>query len=67
MLPVFADAPGRATLIDNHQVYYRPPANYLEDPATLLAVLRKLLVRPVRESATPEKNQTAPVKTKKVG
>ena len=44
------DAPGRASLIDPTTVYYRPPANYLE-PKTLLAVLRKLLVRPVEKLA----------------
>jgi transcription-repair coupling factor (superfamily II helicase) len=43
------DAPGRVSVLDDKTVYYRPPANYLEDPGTLLAVLRKLLVRPVRE------------------
>ncbi len=42
------DAPGRATLVDEKTVYYRPPANYLEPATTLLAVLRKLLVRPLR-------------------
>jgi hypothetical protein len=44
---VLRDAPGRASVIDERHVYYRPPPNYLE-PATLLAVLRKLLVRPQR-------------------
>ncbi len=42
-----ADAPGRVSLIDNRTVYFRPPSNYLEPP-TLIAVLRKLLVRPTR-------------------
>jgi transcription-repair coupling factor (superfamily II helicase) len=50
--PVFQSAPGRASVIDDKTVYYRPPANYLDPPSTLLAVLRKLMVRPVREMAT---------------
>ncbi|MEM6756674.1 MAG: transcription-repair coupling factor [Planctomycetota bacterium] len=41
----FRGAPGRATVLDDTTLYYRPPANYLAPPATLLAVLRKLLVR----------------------
>ncbi|MFW6058914.1 MAG: transcription-repair coupling factor [Phycisphaeraceae bacterium] len=45
---VFRDAPGRVTVLDASTLYYRPPANYLEPMETLLAVLRKLLVRPVR-------------------
>jgi transcription-repair coupling factor (superfamily II helicase) len=45
---VFADAPGRLTVIDEKTLYYRPPEQYLDPPSTLLAVLRKLLVRPVR-------------------
>ncbi|MEX2216147.1 MAG: transcription-repair coupling factor, partial [Phycisphaeraceae bacterium] len=44
---VMKGAPGRVSLIDATTVYFRPPQNYLE-PETLLAVLRKLLVRPVR-------------------
>ncbi|MEM9347131.1 MAG: transcription-repair coupling factor [Planctomycetota bacterium] len=46
---VFAGAPGRVTVLDEKTVYWRPPASYLEEPVTMLAVLRKLLVRPVRE------------------
>ena len=46
---VFAGAPGRLTLLDPKTLYWRPPARYIEQPATLLAVLRKLLVRPARE------------------
>jgi len=38
------NAPGRTSLVDLHTVYYRPPANYLEPPQTLLAVLRKMMV-----------------------
>ncbi|MCC7204443.1 MAG: transcription-repair coupling factor, partial [Phycisphaeraceae bacterium] len=34
---------GRVTVLDDKTVYYRPPANYLEFPETLLAVLRKAL------------------------
>ncbi len=41
--PVLGVAVGRVSVIDETTVYWRPPANYLE-PATLLAVLRKLLV-----------------------
>jgi transcription-repair coupling factor len=44
---IFTGAPGRTSLIDEKTIYFRPPANYLE-PVTLAAVLRKLLVRPVR-------------------
>jgi transcription-repair coupling factor (superfamily II helicase) len=44
---VFAEAPGRITVIDNRTLYWRPPANYVEPIDTLLAVLRKLLVRRV--------------------
>ncbi len=46
---LLADAPGRTTMLDPQTVYYRPPSNYLEDD-TLMAVLRKLLVRPLREA-----------------
>ncbi|MAX24831.1 MAG: transcription-repair coupling factor [Phycisphaeraceae bacterium] len=46
---VFEGAPGRVSLIDETTVYYRPPSNYLEPVSTLLAVLRKLLVRPARD------------------
>ena len=49
--PRFAAAPGRATVIDKSTLYWRPPPSYTEDLATLLAVLRKLLVRPVRALA----------------
>ncbi|MEX0886457.1 MAG: transcription-repair coupling factor [Phycisphaeraceae bacterium] len=45
---VFAAAPGRVSLLDETTIYYRPPEGYLEPIETLLAVLRKLLVRPVR-------------------
>ena len=45
---VFAGAPGRVSVLDESTLYYRPPANYLEPADTLLAVLRKLLVRPIR-------------------
>ena len=46
---IFEGAPGRVSLIDETTVYYRPPANYLQPVSTLLAVLRKLLVRPARD------------------
>ncbi len=49
--PLLRDAPGRASIIDENTVYYRPPANYLDPPSTLLAVLRKLLVRPLQSDA----------------
>ena len=48
---LLAEAPGRVIEIDPQTVYYRPPASYLDPPSTLLAVLRKLLVRPLREGA----------------
>ena len=51
VLSAFADAPGRATLLDDRDVYYRPPAAYLEEVPTMLAVLRKLLVAPLRAPA----------------
>ena len=54
---VFAEAPGRATVLDDKTLYWRPPANYLEDNATLLAVLRKLLVGPAR-ARTAAKRET---------
>lgn len=47
----FENAPGRATVLDDNTIYWRPPSNYLDDPSTLMAVLRKLLVRPLRDSA----------------
>ncbi len=43
------DAPGRTSVIDRHFVYYRPPVNYLSPVTTLLAILRKILVRPLRQ------------------
>ncbi len=46
--PVFHDAPGRVSVIDQQTLYYRPPPSYLDPPSTLLAVLRKLLVRPIQ-------------------
>jgi transcription-repair coupling factor (superfamily II helicase) len=49
--PLLRNAPGRASIIDENTVYYRPPANYLDPPSTLLAVLRKLLVRPLQSDA----------------
>ena len=49
--PLFEQAPGRTTLIDQDQLYWRPPPKYLEEPGTIVAVLRKLLVRPVRAAA----------------
>jgi transcription-repair coupling factor (superfamily II helicase) len=48
---VFANAPGRVSVLDEMTLYYRPPSNYLDPPETLLAVLRKLLVRPVAQEA----------------
>ena len=47
--PLLRHAPGRTSLIDPTTIYFRPPANYME-PATLLAVLRKLLVQPQRQN-----------------
>jgi transcription-repair coupling factor (superfamily II helicase) len=46
---IFASAPGRVTLLDEKTVYWRPPEKYLDEPGTMLAVLRKLLVRPIRQ------------------
>jgi len=48
--PRLAGAPGTVRLVDQPSggkggtVYFRPPANYLADVGTMLAVLRKLLV-----------------------
>jgi transcription-repair coupling factor (superfamily II helicase) len=48
-------APGSVRLVDPPEggkpgtVFYRPPDNYRNPPDTLLAVLRKLLVRPLRD------------------
>lgn len=50
MLEVFGGAPGRISVIDDFTMYWRPPENYLAPPETLLAVLRKLLVRRVDAS-----------------
>ncbi|XAM00418.1 transcription-repair coupling factor [Phycisphaeraceae bacterium D3-23] len=55
---VFSDAPGRLTVLDEKTLYWRPPARYIDEPATLLAVLRKLLVRPVRDTAAPSITET---------
>ncbi len=49
---VFNNAPGRVSVLDEKTLYYRPPSNYLSPPETLLAVLRKLLVRPVVEAVS---------------
>ncbi|MEM6334732.1 MAG: TRCF domain-containing protein, partial [Planctomycetota bacterium] len=54
--PLFQDAPGRATVLDNTTLYYRPPANYLAPPDTLLAVLRKLLLRPAMPNGQATSN-----------
>jgi len=48
---IFDGAPGRVSVLDPATLYYRPPSHYLTEPATLLAVLRKLLVRPLQETA----------------
>ena len=57
--PVFTDAPGRATLLDEKTLYWRPPAKYLEDNSTMLAVLRKLLVRPHQQTPRPTADAAA--------
>jgi transcription-repair coupling factor (superfamily II helicase) len=49
---VFRGVPGRISILDDQTLYYRPPPAYLEPISTLLAVLRKMLVRPVRERAS---------------
>ncbi len=48
---ILSAAPGRTSLLDPQTVYYRPPANYIESPQTLLAVLRKMLVGSVKSGA----------------
>ncbi|MEM9019558.1 MAG: transcription-repair coupling factor [Planctomycetota bacterium] len=50
----FSGAPGRLTVLDEKTVYWRPPSGYLAEARTLLAVLRKLLVRPVRQASETE-------------
>jgi transcription-repair coupling factor (superfamily II helicase) len=49
---LFANTPGRVSVLDPNTIYYRPPAKYLDPPQTLLAVLRKMLVRPIQEKTT---------------
>lgn len=56
----FVDAPGRVTLVDDKDVFYRPPAAYLEEVPTLLAVLRKLLVTPLRSQVAPGSSAGSP-------
>ncbi|MBI1369792.1 MAG: transcription-repair coupling factor [Planctomycetes bacterium] len=58
--PMLAGAAGSVRLVDTPApdkpgtVYYRPPRSYIEQPTTLLAVLRKLLVAPLK--AAPVKS-----------
>ncbi len=56
---VFTNAPGRVSVLDDSTLYYRPPSNYLDPPDTLLAVLRKLLVRPVNALNTEPQAEPA--------
>jgi len=56
---VLDGAPGRTSLVDQQTVYYRPSANHLEQPETLLSILRKLLVKPVRDAAVASGDETA--------
>jgi len=49
-------------VIDHETIYYRPPENYLE-PGTLMAVLRKLIVRPVERASPPANEPPATVST----
>ena len=48
---LFKHAPGRATALDEATIYWRPPSAYIEEMSTLLAVLRKLFVRPLRDQS----------------
>ena len=57
LMPLLKDAPGRVSLVDPRTIYYRPPENYLKPPETLLAVLRKLLVRSEGEGRCSESNE----------
>ena len=59
--PLLKDAAGRTTVIDERTVYYRPPANYLDPPSTLVAVLRKLLVNPLRQAGVKQKAPAEPL------
>ncbi|MCC5828625.1 MAG: transcription-repair coupling factor [Phycisphaeraceae bacterium] len=59
--PLFAHAPGRTSLIDQHTVYWRPPPAYMDNTSTMLAVLRKLLVRPLRDRDGP-RDATTPAR-----
>ncbi len=61
LLEHFATAPGRATVVDEVSLYWRPPAAYLQSPGTMLAVLRKLWVRPLRETAQDHAKDLAAV------
>ncbi|QQE11003.1 transcription-repair coupling factor [Planctomycetota bacterium] len=49
---VLTTAPGRVSVINTNTIYYRPPQNYLSPASTLLAVMRKLIVRPIREKTS---------------
>jgi transcription-repair coupling factor (superfamily II helicase) len=49
--PLFSDAPGTVRMPDARTVHLRLPANYLE-PASLVTVLRHMLVRAVSKAET---------------
>jgi len=51
-------APGRVSVLDDETLYYRPPEQYLSPTSTLIAVLRKLFVRPLREAAQDGASET---------
>ncbi|MBI1338222.1 MAG: transcription-repair coupling factor [Phycisphaera sp.] len=52
--PLLKNARGRVSVIDVKTVYYRPPANYVHDPMSLLTVLRHLFTLPTgRTTPTP--------------
>ena len=62
--PLLSSAAGRVSIIDDKTVYYRPPASYLDPPSTLITVLRKLLVAPIRQGVIKaDKPIESPIRT----
>ncbi|QNN24404.1 transcription-repair coupling factor [Planctomycetales bacterium ZRK34] len=63
--PMLSVARGSVRLVDTPEpdhpgtVYYRPPASYLKEASTLLAVLQRLLVEPVREATDQPAQNTS--------
>ncbi len=47
--PLFVDAPGTVRMVDGETIHLRPPPHYLEDQDTLLAILRRMLLRGIEQ------------------